>query len=143
MVKYDKGIVFHFERGAYFAGTLEYKIEKVENRFIFKGRAFNDFYWMDNVEFILPEAEVVKLCEILSPIKSWEKEYESKDEILDGYGWGVYFNYVDEVISSGGYEAYPDDYWKVIRKLQKHIEKLGKKYNINYQEQGAKERVKL
>ena len=135
--------IFYFERGAYFAGTLTYTIEVIEDRYIFKGRAFNDFCWMKDIEFEIPEKEIIKLERLLKPTTKWKRKYTSKDEILDGYGWDIVFKYKDTQLKSSGYEKYPLNYNRVVRNLQLFIERLGVKYDGDYQREGRKERLEL
>lgn len=135
--------IFYFERGAYFGGTLMYWIEAKDNKFILRGQPYNNFHWMDNIEFEIPEKEIDKLIKLLNPVLKWKGKYEAEYEILDGYGWDIRFKFNDIKIKTGGYEKYPRDYCKVIKRLQLFIERLGAKYNEEYQKDGYKERLEL
>ena len=139
----NKNEIFYFERGAFFAGSLMYKIEAFEGKYILKGIPYNDFCWMDDIEFEIPEKEILCLEKLLKPVLKWKKQYETKDEIFDGYGWDIYFQYKDRFIKTQGYEKYPINYRKVIKKLQLFLEQLGEKYNENYQSEGKSERIEL
>lgn len=135
-----KNETFYFERGAYFAGTLWYRIEICEGKYIFRGRACNDFFWMKDYEFEVPKEELENIKKALAPVMKWERKYENENDILDGYGWSIYFKDKDILISTGGYEKYPTNYKRVIRDIQLFIERLIEKYNENYQLEGKKER---
>ena len=142
-MQYVKNEIFYFERGAYFSGSLEYKIELIEGKYILKGRAYNDFCWMDAVKFEIPAEEIMSLEKLLKPVAKWEQEYETQDDILDGYGWDIYFKYGSTLIETSGYEKYPRNYDRIVSALQRFIERLGIKYNEKYQREGRKERIKL
>ena len=135
--------IFYFYRGSYMGGDLLYQIVNIDNRFVLKGRACNEFYWMKDIEFEIPEKEIDKLMKRLNPVLKWKRKYEVKDEIDDGYGWDIQFKYKDVRIKTGGYEQYPRDYCRVIKRLQRFIEILGAKYNEEYQMDGYKERLEL
>lgn len=139
----DKNEIFCFRRGAFFAGDLEYRIVHEEQKFILRGRTGNDFCWMESAKFEIPEKEIVRLRRLLKPVLKWEKSYENEAMIMDGYDWAVYFCYNGCLIETDGYEKYPRDYERVKRKLQLFIEKLGAKYNDNYQVKGIKDRIEL
>lgn len=139
----DKNEIFHFRRGAFFAGDLSYRIILEDGKFILRGDTGNEFCWMESSKFEIPEKEIIKLRRLLKPILKWERTYENEDMILDGYGWTIYFCYSGYLIESNGYEKYPRSYERVKRKLQIFIEKLGAKYNDNYQARGRKDRIKL
>ena len=139
----DKNQIFSFERGAYFSGDLRYAIVVNEGRYVFKGEAFNDFYWMDNCEFEIPEKEIEVLKKIVRPVEFWQKKYEAEDEIDDGFGWNIDFKYKDIFVGSGGYEKYPPNYGVVIWRLQRFVERIGAKYNKNYQRKGKLKRMML
>ena len=124
-------------------GVLMYRIEVEDGKYKLKGYMRNDFYWMDDVDFEIPEKEIHKLIKLLRPVMKWNEEYQPDDEIFDGYGWDIDFQYKDICIKTGGYEEFPSDYCKVRKRLQFFIEKLGKKYNKKYQKDGRKARIKL
>ena len=42
--------IFRFERGAFFSGELMYSIEKIGDKYILKGHAYNGFKWMQDVD---------------------------------------------------------------------------------------------
>ena len=142
-MRHRENEIFYFERGAFFSGSLMYRIELIEGKYILKGHPYNDFCWMDSIEIEIPEKEIVRLEKVLKPVMKWKKKYESKEEILDGYGWNIFFKYKDTQIQSSGYERYPLNYGKVIRDLQLFIERLGVKYDDDYQREGRKERLEL
>lgn len=142
-MQYVKNEIFYFERGAYFSGSLEYKIELIEGKYILKGQAYNGFCWMDAMKFEIPAEEIVRLEKLLKPVAKWKQEYETQDEIYDGYGWDIYFKYGGMLIETSGYEKYPRNYDRIVSVLQKFIERLGIKYNEKYQREGRKERIKL
>ena len=98
---------------------------------------------MESAKFEIPEKEIVRLRRLLKPVLKWEKSYENEAMIMDGYDWAVYFCYNGCLIETDGYEKYPRDYARVKRKLQLFIEKLGAKYNDNYQVKGIKDRIEL
>ena len=135
--------MFYFYRGSYLGGDLRYWIENINNKFVLKGRASNEFHWMADIEFEIPEEEIDKLIKRLSPVLKWKRKYEVEYGVDDGYGWDIRFNYKDIRIKTGGYEKYPRDYCRVIKRLQRFIERLGAKYNEEYQKDGYKERIKL
>lgn len=135
--------MFYFYRGSYLGGDLRYWIENINNKFVFKGRACNEFYWMADMEFEIPEEQIDKLIKRLSPVLKWKRKYGVEYEVDDGYGWDIRFNYKDIRIKTSGYEKYPRDYCRVIKRLQRFIERLGAKYNEEYQKDGYKERIKL
>lgn len=135
--------IFRFERGAFFSGELMYSIEKIGDKYILKGHAYNGFNWMQDVDFVLPEDEIEKLGKIIEPVQEWNKKYEGDEMVLDGYGWEICFSYKGKMIQSSGYEEYPENYRKVVGKLQRFIECMGKKYNPNYQQEGRRERINL
>lgn len=139
----NKNEIFYFERGAFFAGNLDYRIIFEDERFILNGYPRNDFFWMEPIKFEIPVKEIVRLQRLLKPVSKWKKKYENEDMILDGYGWNIYFCYKGCLIESYGYEKYPRDYDRVRRKLQLFIEWLGIKYNDNYQAKGRKDRIEL
>lgn len=139
----DENEIFCFRRGAFFAGDLEYRIVLEDEKFILRGRASNGFCWMESSKFKIPEKEIVRLRRLLKPVLKWGKNYKNEDMILDGYGWAIYFCYNGCLIETSGYEKYPRDYERVKRKLQLFIEKLGAKYNDNYQVKGIKDRIEL
>ena len=139
----NKKEVFYFERGAFFGGTLMYKIENMDNKFVFKGRAYNDFHWMPNMEFEIPEKELDKLVQLLEPVLKWKEKYQIENDVLDGYGWSIRCKYKDTLIKTNGYEKYPSDYRQIIQSLQGFIEEVGKKYNAKYQIEGFEKRMKL
>ena len=135
--------IFYFYRGSYLGGDLRYWIENINNKFVLKGRASNEFHWMADIEFEIPEEEIDKLIKRLSPVLKWKRKYEVEYGVDDGYGWDIRFNYKNIRIKTGGYEKYPRDYCRVIKSLQRFIERLGAKYNKEYQKDGYKERIKL
>lgn len=139
----DKNEIFCFRRGAFFAGDLEYQIVLEDEKFTLRGRTGNDFCWMESSKFEIPEKEIVRLWRLLKPVLKWEKSYENEHMIMDGYDWAIYFCYNGGLIETDGYEKYPKDYERVKRKLQLFIEKLGAKYNDNYQVKGIKDRIEL
>ena len=78
----DKNQIFSFERGAYFSGDLRYAIVVNEGRYVFKGEAFNDFYWMDNCEFEIPEKEIEVLKKIVRPVEFWQKNTKQRMRLM-------------------------------------------------------------
>lgn len=124
-------------------GDLLYQIVNIDDRFVLKGCARNEFCWMKDIAFEIPEKEIDKLMKRLSPASKWKRKYEVDDEIDDGYGWDIRFKYKDVRIKTGGYEKYPKDYYRVIKRLQRFVERLGAKYNEEYQKEGYKERIEL
>lgn len=135
--------IFYFYRGSYLGGDLRYWIENINNKFVLKGRASNEFHWMADIEFEILEEEIDKLIKRLSPVLKWKRKYEVEYGVDDGYGWDIRFYYKDIRIKTGGYEKYPRDYCRVIKSLQRFIERLGAKYNKEYQKDGYKERIEL
>lgn len=135
--------IFYFDRGSYMGGGLMYQILNMDNKFVLKGRARNEFCWMKDIEFEIPEKEIDKLIKILNPVLKWKRKYGVEYEVDDGYGWDIRFKYKDIRIKTGGYEKYPRDYYRVIKRLQQFIERLGAKYNEEYQKDGYKERIEL
>lgn len=139
----NKKEVFYFERGAFFGGSLTYRIEVSNNKYILIGYAHNGFCWMDNIEFEIPEKELDKLVQLLEPVLKWKEKYQIENDVLDGYGWSIRCKYKDTLIKTNGYEKYPSDYRKIIQSVQGFIEEVGKKYNAKYQIEGFEKRMKL
>ena len=142
-MQYENNVVFYFERGSFFSGSLMYQIDLIDNKYILKSYAYNDFCWMGGTEYEVPEKEIHKLQSLLKPVSKWKRTYECKLEILDGYGWSIYFNHKDTLIDSNGYEKYPLNYRPIINKLQLFVERLGVKYDDDYLREGRKERMEL
>ena len=135
--------IFYFYRGSYMGGDLLYQIVNIDDRFVLKGCAHNEFCWMNDIAFEIPEEEIDKLIKRLSPVLKWKRKYGVEYEVDDGYGWDIRFKYKDVRIKTGGYEKYPKDYYRVIKRLQRFVERLGAKYNEEYQKEGYKERIEL
>lgn len=137
-------LVFRFQRGAFFSGDLEYKIYRHDDgKLLFRSHASNCFCGMKDYEFLMPVDAINGIVKLVKSIKNWEKAYENPDEILDGYGWSIQLAYGDCKFSSQGYEAYPENYRKVVKTIQKEIEKICKKYAIDYSEDGKRQRLAL
>lgn len=135
--------IFSFERGAYFAGMLEYTIQENVDCMIFNSRSSNDFWGMKDYQFSMPKSAIAGIELALTETLEWDREYVYPHEILDGYGWHIYFNYDGMNISTEGYGAYPPDYRRVIRSIQSEIEKLCKEYAVDYSADRIEERMAL
>lgn len=132
--------LFSFGRGAFFSGALDYKIENLH----FSMKAFNAFHGMQNFEFDVTEDDLCKIGPIIAPVLEWKAEYRSKDFILDGFGWSIKYCYDGIRVKSEGYEAFPNDYQKVVIELQEYMETLCKKYAADkYKEDEAEDRRRL
>lgn len=139
----DGEIVFEFERGSFFGGNLRYVVEEENGLFIFTGFPSNGLAWMGRCEFVLPEEEISNLYEELIEIENWKRNYKNPDQILDGYGWVIKYTWAEKKIYSHGYEQYPKEYKRIIKKLQTKMEEIMKKYDPDYQEEGMRERLML
>ena len=135
--------VFHFERGAYFAGTLEYTVWEMHDHMLFESQSSNDFCHMRDYKFSFPKEDMNLFNPLLKPILKWKTVYENTDEIYDGYGWSIEYSSEGFSINTRGYEAWPIDYKFRIRKIQQLLEKLCKKYVIDYSIEESKERLLL
>ena len=135
--------VFHFERGAYFAGTLEYTVWEMHDHMLFESQSSNDFCHMRDYKFSFPKEDMNLFNPLLKPILKWKTVYENTDEIYDGYGWSIEYSSEGFSINTRGYEAWPIDYKFRIRKIQQLLEKLCKKYAIDYSIEESKERLLL
>lgn len=136
----NTNVMFLFERGAFFSGEIEYRI--IDMHFSMEG--YNSFYDMQRFEFDVTNEDLYKIGKILEPVKAWEREYDNEEEVYDGFGWSIAYHYEGTDIASEGYEAFPDDYAKVIAELQEYMETLCKKYAAdNYKEDEAARRREL
>lgn len=138
-----KELIFRFERGAFFGGTLCYEIEKSKVDISLSCHNMNGFAWMKNYQISIPEAELIELFRVLEPIRKWKNDYQTENMILDGYGWSISYNYAGNKVASKGYEKYPADYRRVVKEIQCKIEDLCKKYDPDYDEMGKEERINL
>lgn len=138
----DTDVVFDFDRGAFFAGYLKYKFYSMGDALLFMSYTGNDFCGMKEYCFCFPFDGIKKVANLISNL-NWEKKYECEDIIYDGYGWGLKLHYDDVEFESDGYEAYPKNFKKKIKQLQKHIEKLCAKYAPYYEKNGIDERLRL
>ena len=136
----DEKVTFEFERGAFFSGQLNYRIENMH----FTMGACNAFHSMQCYEFDVTEEDIQGICAVIVPVKKWKEKYDNKDGILDGFGWSIKYRHNGIDIKSQGYEAYPKNYEKVIKELQECMEKLCKKYAADqYKEDEAERRRQL
>lgn len=141
--KEDAKEIFSFERGAYFAGSLAYTIWEMRDCMLFESRAYNDFHNMKDYHFRMPKSAIGKLMHAVEKASSWEADYQNPDNIMDGYGWHIRFHYSGISIITEGYVAYPPDFSKVVKRIQKEIEELCKEYARNYSADGLKKRLSL
>ena len=131
--------MFEFSRGSFFTGQLDYNIKN----FHFSMEVCNAFHAMKCFEFDITEEEMLKIGNIISPVKKWTDKYDNPS-ILDGYGWRINYCHNGIKIHANGYEAYPDDFRVVIEDLQDYIENLCKKYAADtYIEKEANDRRRL
>ncbi len=136
-------MVFEFERGAFFDGTLDYKMFEHNDHMRFRGFCANEFCHMPSYEFCFPKYEMDVFCQIVKPLKRWKRKCECMFEVYDGYGWTVYYNYDGVKIHSNGYESYPIGYRKAVESLQRAVESLCEKYASKYTREGIEERIRL
>ena len=136
----NTSVMFLFDRGAYFSGSLTYSIIDMH----FSMSCYNDFWDMQKFEFDVTNEDLYKIEKIIEPVKKWEREYNIDDEVFDGFGWSIAYHYGGTDIVSEGYEAFPKDYAKVTVELQEYMETLCKQYAAdNYKEDEAERRRKL
>lgn len=136
----DKKAMFVFERGAFFGGSLDYKIVNMH----FSMRPYNAFHTMQRFEFDVTEEDLYKIGALVAPVLEWKREYRSTLDILDGFGWSIEYCYDGIVLKSEGYESFPYNYKKVVGELQEYMETLCKKYAANkYKEDEAEDRRRL
>ena len=76
--------MFEFSRGSFFTGQLDYNIKN----FHFSMEVCNAFHAMKCFEFDITEKEMLKIGNIISPVKKWTDKYDNPS-ILDGYGWTI------------------------------------------------------
>ena len=136
----DEKVMFAFERGAFFGGSLDYKIINMH----FSMRPYNAFHSMQRFEFDVTEEDLCKIGAIVAPVMKWKEEYNDMLEVLDGFGWSIEYCYNGIKIKSYGYESFPYNYKKVVNELQEHMETLCKKYAADkYKEDEAEDRRSL
>ncbi len=136
----DEKVMFSFERGAFFSGSLDYKIQNMH----FSMRPYNAFHTMQRFEFDVTEEDIYKIAAIVAPVMKWKEEYQSTLGILDGFGWSIEYCYKGIKVKSSGYESFPSNYNKVVNELQEYMETLCKQYAADkYNEDEAKDRRRL
>lgn len=139
----DEKIIFDFERGAYFGGSLHYTISESDDCLLFKSRSYNDFHAMRNYSFTMPKWAIQDLSLAIIEVADWKEFYGDYGSCYDGYGWHIEYNYDGLKISSGGYVEYPENYKGIIRKIQMEIERLCQEYDADYSEDRIEERLSL
>lgn len=143
VLEYPK-LIFEFERGLHFGGSLEYKITEYEDHMAFVGNPYNEFVGMQWYSFDFPKEAIVPLVKATKKARFWRKRIENWS-ISDGYGWTIKLNYKSNKISKEGYEPfiYPLGYRKIIEGIQIEIERLCETYSGCYDRNGIEERLEL
>lgn len=121
--KDEDTLIFYFEYGSYFGGACEFLIIKNNDencRVVAEGSNGYALYW----NFEMPVEMITSLEKVVQPVRKWLSNYESQEEIYDGYGWKIIFIGKDYEINTGGYEAYPSNYSKVGNKILKVLNKF-------------------
>lgn len=129
--------VFYFERGAYFDGYLSYAISKTlegNNQYLFQGSHGNDFSGMQDVEFLITPEEVQTIIDSAKAILFWENNYQSEEEILDGYGFSIAVDWKNIKKAVEGYDLFPANHRKTVSSIQCAIEKLCSKHKVGSRE---------
>lgn len=140
--EHDAKATFEFGRGGYNGGSLNYTIYPLKEAFLFRGEAFNDFAYMKQYCFCFPFDGIKEISKIIERL-DWLDDYETEEDVDDGYGWDIEYDYNGVIFKSGGYHAWPKNYEVVVTKLQRAIEKICWKYAPDYSEEGIKERIAL
>lgn len=135
--------IFNFERGSHFGGSLDYSIWEMRDHMIFESNSGNEFSDMVDYLFCFPKEEMTELTSTLKTFTNWNSSYEANDDIYDGYGWHISFDYNGTFMNTQGYEAWPIGYKFKIKKLQKFIEQLCKRYAVDYSDDRINERLSL
>lgn len=143
-------ILFKFERGAFFGGFLKILIRALlddpDNVSVEVNpkNGFRYIYHMKDQEFIMPAAEMARIESFLKTILYWKEKYYTREDILDGYGWGIEYHCRGFDFESDGYESYPEDYRAKMTELQTIIEDLCQEYNPDgYEPSGRQLRIEL
>ena len=142
-MKKEKDVIFSFERGWFFGGSLKYTIFELEDALLFESYSYNDFCYMPDYQFCMPKTAIAEIEKVLRKTILWRRHYRCYYEIDDGYGWDIYYRFKGLKINKRGYMAYPLNYKAVIKALQEEIEKLCEKYADNYSIEGLDERLEL
>lgn len=137
-------VVFKFDQGAFFSGSLEYTITRKDGNYHFDGYFYNDFVNMSPVSFDVTYEEIEELLEAIKPAHRWKRKYETLFDVYDGFGYTLISRFDSCRVNSEGYECYPMNYVSVITNLQEKIEDLClKKDPDHYDHKGRAERIKL
>ena len=79
-------VVFKFDQGAFFSGSLEYTITRKGGNYHFDGYFYNDFVNMPPVSFDVTYEEIEALFETIKPARRWKRNYETPFDVDDGFG---------------------------------------------------------
>ena len=135
--------VFCFERGAFFSGSLVYKIIQRGEELWFIGGGRNRFAYLGDVEFQVTMDDLAGLIKALKLTAKWEANYEPVGVVvMDGFNWSIECDFPSYKKHTKGYEAYPYNYRYAIKRIQGEIEKLLKKYS-DYREDEGMARMNL
>ena len=137
-------IVFEFQQGSFYSGTVRYTITWYNGSYYFEGSFSNSFADMPPVGFGISYEEIEELLAVIKPACRWRRKYSPVDEIDDGFGYKLKSRFKTCSISSEGYESFPQDYSIIIRSFQEKIEDLRLEKNPEiYDYNGRKARIEL
>ena len=141
--------IFRFGRGG-FLYDLETDIytipgnDEIVSVNIQPGVVFRRAFQMSDRRFDMPAAELKQIVSFLDTIRDWKTRYECAEDVLDGYGWDTTYHHGGVDYESGGYMAYPSDFWKKVSELQMIIEDLWRKYDpYGYSPAARQKRIEL
>lgn len=121
--KEEDTLIFYFEYGSYFGGACEFLIIKKDEKncqVVAEGSNGYTLYW----NFEMPIEKIALLEKVVQPARKWLRNYQTQQEIYDGYGWKIVFIGKDYKIDVDGYEANPSNYFKVGNKILKVLNKF-------------------
>lgn len=122
--------IVYFEHGSYFSGIQAYSVRTSGDGFVFE-KLPSLSSGFKACRFTIPESAVMEISGVIKPAAKWKRHYKNPDEILDGDGWELFFNYGGVKVKSDGYMEYPEDYRSITDELEKVIDGILGKYGVN------------
>ena len=123
----EKTLIFYMEYGSYDGGSVDILIFNKQNgkcRLIAEGCNGYSLDW----DFEIDTSMLNELEKAVRPAGKWLRNYETQEEIYDGFGWTLEYHRNSYNINSCGYMANPVNFQRVGNNILKEIKKIRRKY---------------
>lgn len=111
-------LVFHYNHGSRFDGSMDFKILENETGFVLLINGSDGYD--HKLVFPIEPQEFIELLNLISPCFAWAKHYGTDTTV--GYKWSLSLDYGSYRLETAGQDSYPQDYQQIRGSIHQMLE---------------------